>query len=193
MAQRSRGSFRRSWHLIWGTSLRRRSRPPPTVFSIPCVCRDLHREVFCGIARVFCPDGGGPQCGSPQWHHPHIQRSRADKTGRLPAGTPPGGEKKKEVAVSCWSLCVNPIITKPPLADHCPSKSVEPPEPPEACGYFVKVMMTLRVQPAQMGETTFYCRHTKPWLTIQRLVELCGYVLPIQVCGWAVKTGQEFH
>lgn len=143
--------------------------------SIPRVCRDLHRGVFVA-------------CGGAQWHHPHIQQSRADKTGRLPAGTPPGSQKK-------GSGCFLPIFVCEPNHNKAASrwplsfKLYQMAWPPEACGYFAKVIMTLKV--TQMEEMTW--RHTKPWLTIQRLVKLCGYVWPVQVCGWAIKIGLEFH
>lgn len=123
MAQRRRGEFRRSWHLIWGTSLGWRWRLQLAMFPWPWSGESGVRGLC--VCACVCPDRGHNVVAHSDITH---ISSSTGQIKRLSAGTPEGLKKKRKwlfpADLCVWTL----VITKPPLAAHCPSTSIKTPE-----------------------------------------------------------------
>ncbi len=124
-AQRKRGEFRRSWRLIWGASLGWRSSPQLAMFPCPGsavgLCRD---KCACVLCVCVCPERGHNVVDHSDITHISSSAGQIKQAG---SQLELSGDSKKEVAVSCWCVCVNPVITKPPFAAHCASNSTKTP------------------------------------------------------------------
>lgn len=158
-----------------------------------------------------------PQSSGPQWHHLHIQLNEADNTGWLPAGTLQG-LKKGSGCFLLMCVCVNPVITKPPLPANCPSKSIKTPERWMVLWIFCQSNANLlQSSTTRMEEVKSLLKEHKarrtinPWEVFKMLSVLlpgenllvcqgflferkvmwagcCGYT-----CGWATEIGLEFQ
>lgn len=106
-----------SWRLIWGHFVRGRSSQMES-----------------------SPWRERPQCGGRQYHHPSMQRSRADKTNWFPAGALSGLQGGKWLLPA--DVCIKPVITKAPSLPTVLQIQWNLLHTREFCGYLSKIMMT---------------------------------------------------
>lgn len=154
VALRSRGECGWSWHLIWGASRLGRSSPQLAIFPYPGCAVGLCREEYVCFSMLVCPERSQYAADHSDITH------KSSTTGQIKHSASQLellGDSEREVAVSCWCVCVNPVGTKPPLAPPLSFKlhhSINL-RKLECCGNSDKVMPSSKVSQHKWKELNF--------------------------------------